>query len=104
MVKHLLLGNVISDQDGTERLTGLMMEITLKKVVGIDDSVTVTLENPKAELIYTKSYYGGKRNFKVYPYPQLDYNLLPSKDTLYEKYKGVVTQFYPELQWGVTGE
>ena len=98
------LGNFISDQEGNERLTGLMMEITIKKVVGIDDSVTVTLENPKAELIYTKSYYGGKRNFKVYPYPQLDYNLLSSKDSLYEKYKAVVTEFYPELQWGVTGE
>ena len=80
------------------------MEITLKKVVGIDDSVTVTLENPKAELIYTKSYYGGKRNFKVYPYPQLDNNLLSGKDALYEKYKKVVNERYPELKWGVTGE
>ena len=49
------LGNFISDQEGNERLTGLMMSLDIKKKVDIDDSVTVTVENPKAELIYTKS-------------------------------------------------
>lgn len=97
------LGNFISDQEGNERLTGLMMSLNIKKVVDVDDSVTVTVEDPHAELIYTKSYYGGKRNFKVYPYPQLDYNLLSNKDALYEKYKKVVMEFYPDLKWGVTG-
>ena len=98
------LGNFISDQEGNERLTGLMMSLNIKKVVDVDDKVTVTVEDPHAELIYTKSYYGGKRNFKVYPYPQLDNNLLSGKDTLYEKYKKVVNERYPELKWGVTGE
>ena len=98
------LGNFISDQEGNERLTGLMMSLNIKKVVDIDDKVTVTLENPKAELIYTKSYYGGKRNFKVYPYPQLDNNLLSGYQSLYDRYKAVVNERYPELQWGVTGE
>ena len=98
------LGNFISDQEGNERLTGLMMSLNIKKVVDVDDKVTVTVEDPHAELIYTKSYYGGKRNFKVYPYPQLDNNLLSGKDALYEKYKAVVNERYPELKWGVTGE
>lgn len=98
------LGNLISDQEGDERLTGLMMSLIIKKVVNIDDTVTVTIESPRAELTYTKSYYGGKRNFKVYPYPQVDSSLLRNRDTLYEKYKGVVSSRYPELQWGVTGE
>lgn len=98
------LGNFISDQEGNERLTGLMMEANIKKVVGVDDSVTVTVENPKAELIYTKSYFGGKRNFKVYPYPQLTTSLLSTKDSLYAKFKGIVSSKMPDLQWGVTGE
>lgn len=96
------LGNFISDQEGNERLTGLMMSLNIKKVVDVDDSVTVTIEDPRAELIYTKSYRW-PRNFKVYPYPQLTYELLGSKDTLYEKYKAVVSERYPELVWGVTG-
>ena len=97
------LGNFISDQEGNERLTGLMMSLDIKKKVDIDDSVTVTVENPKAELIYTKSYYGRKRSFKVYPYSQLNTNLLSNYSALEEKYKGVVNSRYEELQWGVTG-
>ena len=98
------LGNLISDQEGNERLTGLMMSVNIKKVIDVDDSVTVTVENPKAELTYTKSYYGGKRNFKVYPYSQLNTSLLPSFESLRDKYQKVVSQWYPELQWGLTGE
>ncbi len=98
------LGNFISDQEGNERLTGLMMSLVIKKNIDIEDNVTVTVEEPRAELIYTKVYYNGRRNFKVYPYPQLDYSLLPNRDALYEKYKAVVSSDCPELQWGVTGE
>ena len=49
------LGNVISDQVGIERLTGLMMEVTINKHVDVDDSSVTKVINPKAELIYTKS-------------------------------------------------
>ncbi len=98
------LGNLISDQEGNERLTGLMMSVDIKKVVNVDDSVVVTVENPKAELTYTKSYSGRKRNFKVYPYSQLNNSILSGYESLQTKYQGVVSQWYPELQWGVTGE
>lgn len=98
------LGNIISDQEGNERLTGLMMELTIHKHVDVDDTVTITIEHPKAELTYTKSYYGGKRNFKVYPYSKLDTSLLSNYQTLNEKYSNVVKTRYPELEWGVTGE
>ena len=97
------LGNFISDQQGNERLTGLMMEVTLKKFVDIDGKVADTVINPKAELIYTKSNYSGKRNFKVYPYPSLNESLLPNYTTLYDTYKSVVSERYPELVWGVVG-
>ncbi len=98
------LGNFISDQEGNERLTGLMMELTIKKVVDINDEVTITVESPKAELTYTKSYYGRKRNFRVYPYNQLNNTLLPNYMNYYEKYKGIVSERYPELVWGLDGE
>ena len=73
------LGNFISDQEGTERLTGLMMEVTIKKHTNKKKKTTIKVDNPKAELIYTKSNIGRKRNFKVYPYSSLN-NSLP--DTL----------------------
>ena len=95
------LGNFISDQEGNERLTGLMMTLDIKKFKDMDDSVTITIENPRAELIYTKSYFGRKRNFKVYPYSQLDNSILNGYNTLYERYKGVVNSRYDGLQWGI---
>ena len=98
------LGNIISDQEGVERLTGLMMEVTIKKVVSVDDSVSITIENPKAELSYTKSYYRGGRNFKVYPYSKLDDSILPGYSTYYNKYTEIVSERYPELSWGLTEE
>ncbi len=98
------LGNFISDQIGIERLTGLMMEVTLKKVINVDDSVTITIEEPKAELIYTKSYYSYNRNFKVYPYPQLDNTLLPNYMSYYDNFKNIVSSRYQDLVWGLTGE
>lgn len=98
------LGNFISDQVGIERLTGLMMEVTIKKVIDIDDSVTVSIENPKAELIYTKSNNSRDRDFKVYPYSQLNNNLLPNYMGYYENYKTIVSSRYQDLVWGVTGE
>ena len=98
------LGNFISDQVGIERLSGLMMEVTIKKVIDIDDSVTISIENPRAELIYTKSNNSRDRDFKVYPYPQLNNTLLPNYMGYYEKYKGIVSSRYDGLVWGVTGE
>ena len=98
------LGNVISDQVGIERLTGLMMEVTISKYVDVDDSITISVINPKAELIYTKSYYSYDRRFKVYPYSILDNNILPNYRTYYEKYKSIVNSRYSGIVWGITGE
>ena len=93
------LGNLISDQEGNERLTGLMMAVDIKKKVDVDGTVTVTVENPKAELTYTKSNYS--KNFKVYPYSQLNTSILSNYESLRNKYQGVVSQRYPELKWGL---
>ena len=98
------LGNFISDQAGIERLTGLMMEVKIKKRVEVDDIVNVSIVEPKAQLIYTKSSRSGKRNFKVYPYSKLNNDLLPNYNSYYETYKSVVSSKYPDLVWGLTGE
>ncbi len=91
------LGNLISDQEGVERLTGLMAAVTIKKVV--DDGVTtITLENPKADLVYTYSSMSGKRNFKVYPYSQLNNTILPNYMSYYEKYKSIVTSMSDRIE------
>lgn len=90
------LGNYISAQDTTEKLTGLMMSVDIKKTV--DKGIpTVSVENPKAELIYTKFNLSGKFNFKVYPYSQLNNTILPNYRTYYEKYKAVVQERLPDL-------
>ena len=94
------LGNFISDQGVTERLIGLMMELTIRKKVDIDDSVTISIESPKAQLIYTKD----RKDFRVIPFSKLNDSILPNYMQLYEKYKKVVTTFYPELTWGLTHE
>ena len=93
------LGNLISDQEGNERLTGLMMSVKIKKKVDADDKVTITVEEPRAELSYTKSNYC--KNFKVYPYSKLNNSILSNYESLRNKYQGVVSQWYPELQWGL---
>ena len=91
------LGNFISDQIGTERLTGLMVSVNLKKTVFKGES-SIKIENPKAELLYTKSSIYGKRNFKVYPYSMLNSSILPNYMNYYEKYKAVITSRFPELE------
>lgn len=95
------LGNLISDQEGNERLTGLMMSVKIKKKVDVDGKVTVTVEEPKAELTYTKSNYC--KNFKVYPYSKLNTSILPNYEYLRDKYQAVVNERYSELQWGIAG-
>jgi hypothetical protein len=83
------------------KLTGLMMSVLIKKHIDLEDNVTVTIEEPRAELVFTKSYNRRKRDFKVYPYPELNDDLLPGYQRYYEKYKAVVSDCYPELIWGL---
>jgi len=100
------LGNLVSDQTTDQnyaRLTGLMMTLLIKKHVDIDDTVTVTIEEPRAELVFTKSYMRRKRDFKIYPYPELNDELFPGYQSYYERYKAVVSDCYPELVWGLGG-
>lgn len=90
------LGNYISDQIGIERLTGLMMSVNIKKVE--EDGITaISIEDLKADLIYTYSKYG--RDFKVYPYSELNNIILPNYKEYYERYKSVVTERYQNIEF-----
>ena len=95
------LGNFISDQVGIERLTGLMVAVDINKKVE-DGVTTISLDNLKADLTYTKSYYG--RGFKVYPYSKLDDSVLPNYLSYYEKYKSVVTERNQNISFCYLGE
>ena len=84
------LGNFISDQVGVERLTGLRVSVNIHKTVE-KDNTTISLENPEAELIYTYSAtYPRKRNFLVYPYSELNDDILKGYKEYYNTYKNVV--------------
>ena len=100
------LGNFISDQNDVDNFTGLAFEVTLNKKKDIDDSITNTVINPRAQLVYTTttSRGGVNHDFKVVPYPQLNDSLLKNYVQLYDKYKAIVNERYPELVWGLSGE
>lgn len=100
------LGNFISDQNDTDNFTGLAFEVTLKKHVDVDDKVTNSVVEPKAELVYTTTtkVRGVNHNFKVVPYPNLTDNELKNHLSYYDSYKSIVNERYPELVWGLSGE
>ena len=95
------LGNYISDQIGVERLTGLMVAVDINKTIE-DGNTTISIDNLKADLLYTKSNYG--RNFKVYPYSRLDDSILPNYMSYYEKYKSVVMDRNKNINFCYLGE
>lgn len=100
------LGNFIGDQLYVERYTGLAMEVTLKKHVDLDGNVTNSVIDPKAELIYTVTSQrrGWSSDFRVKPYPTLTDSDLRNHDYYYEYFKGIVSEWYPNLTWGLTWE
>ena len=100
------LGNFISDQNDVDNYTGLAFEITLRKNIDIQDNIVNSVVEPKAELIYTVTNKRGSvnHNFKVIPFPQLTDAQLNNHLVLYEKYKNIVSERYPNLTWGLTWE
>lgn len=90
------LGNFLSSQIGVEKLTGLMASVTIKKTV-VDGVTTITLEDPAAELVYTKkpSYGSG---YKLYPFSKLDDSIFPGYKNYYEKYMNIATNGSREIR------
>lgn len=82
------LGNFISSQVGVERLTGLMLSLDIKKEE-YHGKTTISFDNIEGTLIYTARYNG----FIVYPYHELDNNILSGYKSYYETYSKVVKAY-----------
>ncbi len=99
------LGNFLSDQLDVDNYTGLGMEVTLRKHVKEDGTFENKVVDPKAELFYTVNRVGGGRaNFRIKTYPSLTEGELHNYMGLYEHYKAIVNERYPNLTWGLTWE
>ena len=100
------LGNFISDQPDVDNYTGLAMEVTLRKHVGLDGKIENSVVDPKAELLYTTTTQrrGWSSDFRVKTYPSLTDSELRNHDSYYEHFKAIVNERYPSLTWGLTWE
>ena len=86
------LGNFVSNQDGVARLTGLMASANIVKRT-YHGKVTVKLEEPTAEFIYTRK----SEKHMVYPYSKLNDNILSGYKTYYDKYKKIMTSMSDKI-------
>lgn len=86
------LGNFVSSQIGVERLSGLMASANIVKRT-YHGKVTVTLEDPTAEFIYTRK----SEKFIVYPYSKLNNNILYNYKSYYNQYKKIVTSMSDKI-------
>lgn len=101
------LGNFLSDQLDVDNYTGLGMEVTLRKHVDLEGKATNSVVEPKAQLFYTVTNgraNGYTKRFINKTYPTLNENELRNHASLYERYKAIVNERYPDLTWGLTWE
>lgn len=120
------LGNFISDQEGLMKNIGLATALTVEKTITpeelvVDSTVapkntttnedgsttTITIKNPKAELIYTAAARPNgawDHDFKLYFESQLNDSILPNSQATIAQYHTYVNPLYPELIWGVAKE
>ena len=82
------LGNFVSAQIGTEKLTGLLASIVIKKEV-YHGKTTITIEDVVGDLIYTNK----TNKYVVYPYSKLSNNILYNYRSYYDKYGKIVTAY-----------
>lgn len=79
------LGNYISSQSTTDRLTSALVSLNIRK-----ENNKISFNNIKATLIYT--YFRDGKNFKIYPYKMLNNSLLNNYNVFYDKYREVLTE------------
>lgn len=92
------MGNLISAQEGIERLIGMIGALDIVKTVE-NGTTTIQIENVRADLIHT--YYNQNyQNIKVYPFDQLDDTVLPNYKTYYEEFKQKITELDSSIQVG----
>ncbi len=92
------MGNLISAQEGIERLIGMIGGLDITKTVE-NGETTIKIENVRADLIYTYYDYA-IRNFKVYPFESLDDSILPGYQDIYQEYIQIITERDNTIQVG----
>ena len=98
-IVYYAMGNMVSAQIDEPNLVGMVGGLTIRKVTK-GDEVTITLEDPRADLIYT--YYDvGYKNFKVIPMKELDDAHVPGAAALYEKYLPKINEYDDSIRVGV---
>jgi poly-gamma-glutamate synthesis protein (capsule biosynthesis protein) len=92
------MGNMLSAQEDISNRISMVGGITIHKTVD-GDTTTVTLDNVRADLIYTydTSDYS---NFKIYAFDQLDDSILPDYQKIYSQYSAIITQADSSIQVG----
>jgi len=92
------LGNFISSQVGTDRLTGMMAAVNIKKT-WVNGVSSIEILNPRADFVYT-SYNASIANFVLVPFDQLSTNILSTKDATYAQMSKIVTSLDKTIQIG----
>ena len=80
------LGNFVSSQIGIERLTGLVASLNINKEV-YHGKTTIKISDVYGDLIYTNK----SNRYVVYPYQELNNNILYNYKSYYTKYGNIIT-------------
>jgi poly-gamma-glutamate synthesis protein (capsule biosynthesis protein) len=90
------LGNFVSAQSEAHRpfsLTGMLGSFDVIKSE-TNGKVKISFENVKAQLVYTQK----SEKYKVIPYSKLSRRTSRNDAAMYQKFKGVLTQFWDQVE------
>ncbi len=96
---YYAMGNMVSAQIDEPNLVGMVGGVTIEKTVD-KDNTTITISDPRADLIYTYYDYG-YHNFKVIPMKELDEAHVADPVGLYEKYKAKINEYDDSIRVGI---
>ena len=96
---YYAMGNMVSAQIDEPNLVGMVGGVTIEKTVD-GDNTTITISDPRADLIYTYYDYG-YHNFKVIPMKELDEAHVADPVGLYEKYKTKINEYDDSIRIGI---
>ncbi len=86
------LGNFLSSQIGIERLIGLMGRLEITKTV-YEDKVVIEKTLLEQQLFYNKYHSVKRNNFRLLPFSELNNDLLPNYESVFEKYANIVNAY-----------
>lgn len=82
------LGNLISAQNGTDKLIGMVAGLTINKN-SINGESTITVDNVKADLLYT-SYNSRYRDYHILPFTAVNDSILNNYKSIYDDYTAYI--------------